>query len=82
MNDALAQAVAVLGSQSAVARAVGVSPQAVQQYLKEGVPVPAPWCVPIQRATRGQVTCRMLRPDLYPDDASGSSSPPADCAAE
>jgi DNA-binding transcriptional regulator YdaS (Cro superfamily) len=55
-----------LKSQVAVARAVGVSPQAVSEILRRGRRVPAEWCLPIETATAGAVTRHDLRPDLYP----------------
>ena len=57
-----------LGSQVAVARAVGVSPQAVSEILRRGKRVPAEWCLAIETATAGAITRHDLRPDLYPDN--------------
>ena len=56
-----------LKSQVAVARAVGVSPQAVSEILRRGTRVPAEWCLAIETATSGAITRHALRPDLYPD---------------
>ena len=55
-----------LKSQVAVARAVGVSPQAVSEVLRRNKRVPAEWCLNIERATAGAITRQALRPDLYP----------------
>jgi DNA-binding transcriptional regulator YdaS (Cro superfamily) len=55
-----------LRSQVAVARAVGVSPQAVSEILRRGRRVPAEWCLALETATGGAVTRHDLRPDLYP----------------
>ena len=49
-----------------MARAVGVSPQAVSEILRRGQRVPAEWCLAIETATAGAVTRHDLRPDLYP----------------
>ena len=57
-----------LKSQVAVARAVGVSPQAVSEILRRGKRVPAEWCLAIETATAGAVTRHDLRPDLYPQN--------------
>lgn len=57
-----------LGSQVAVARAVGVSPQAVSEILRRGRRVPAEWCLALEQATGGAVMRHDLRPDLYPPD--------------
>jgi DNA-binding transcriptional regulator YdaS (Cro superfamily) len=55
-----------LKSQVAVARAVGVTPQAVSDVLRRNKRVPAEWCLGIERATGGAITRHALRPDLYP----------------
>jgi DNA-binding transcriptional regulator YdaS (Cro superfamily) len=57
-----------LRSQVAVARAVGVSPQAVSEILRRGRRVPAEWCLALETATGGAVTRHDLRPDLYPPE--------------
>ena len=62
-----------LRSQVAVARAVGVSPQAVSEILRRGKRVPAEWCLAIETATAGAVTRHDLRPDLYPASESEKS---------
>jgi DNA-binding transcriptional regulator YdaS (Cro superfamily) len=61
-----------LKSQVAVARAVGVSPQAVSEILRRGKRVPAEWCLAIETATAGAVTRQDLRPDLYPASKENS----------
>jgi len=55
-----------LKSQVAVARAVGVTPQAVSDVLRRNKRVPAEWCLGIERATNGAISRHALRPDLYP----------------
>lgn len=55
-----------LKSQTATARAVGVSPQAVSEILRRGKRVPAEWCLKLEAATGGAVSAHDLRPDLYP----------------
>jgi DNA-binding transcriptional regulator YdaS (Cro superfamily) len=55
-----------LKSQVAVARAVGVTPQAVSDVLRRNKRVPAEWCLALERATQGAITRHDLRPDLYP----------------
>jgi DNA-binding transcriptional regulator YdaS (Cro superfamily) len=51
-------------TQVALARAVGVTPQAVSDVLKRGKRVPAEWCVKLQEATG--IAAHAFRPDLYP----------------
>jgi DNA-binding transcriptional regulator YdaS (Cro superfamily) len=48
-----------------LARAVGVTYQAIRKFEREGVP--AERVLPIVRATGGAVTPHELRPDIYPD---------------
>lgn len=59
--QALDHACAHFGSKSALARALGVSPQAVQFWFKRIVPIER--CAPIELATRGAVQCEQLRED-------------------
>ena len=63
---ALKTAIFQLGSQVAVAQAVGVTPQAVSEIVRRGRRVPAEWCLAIEQATGGAVGAHELRPDLYP----------------
>lgn len=64
MSKDLKRAVAILGSQSAFARAIGVTQGAVWQWLN-GKQFPADRCAAVERETRGLVTCEQLRDDLY-----------------
>lgn len=66
--EALRRAVEILGSQGKAAAAIGVRQQTVSELLKVGKKVPAEWCIPLERATAGEVTRHELRPDLYPID--------------
>lgn len=61
---ALQKAVDVVGSQAALARAIGKKQQHVQYWLK--TKVPGEYVIQIEKATEGQVTRHELRPDLYP----------------
>lgn len=69
---ALRQAVELLGSESAVAAAIGKAQQTVNEVLRAGRPAPATWCIPLERATGGQVTRHQLRPDLYPEHSEAA----------
>ena len=60
-------ACSMVGSQSALARCLGVTSPAVSQWVKGVRPVPAKHCTAIERATGGQVTRRDLRPDDWQD---------------
>lgn len=63
MIDALERAINVVGSQSALAKAIGRTPQVVNNWQRRGN-VPAEHCPAIERATKGEVRCEDLRPDV------------------
>jgi DNA-binding transcriptional regulator YdaS (Cro superfamily) len=63
---ALTDALRLLGSQTKLSKAIGVSPQAVSEVMRRGKSVPPAWCLKIEKATGGAVTAHALRPDLYP----------------
>lgn len=71
-SEAVRRAIQFAGGQAALARAVGVKPQAVHQW-KQGR-VPAERVIAIERATQGTVTRAMLRPDLW-SEANGGPAP-------
>lgn len=58
------KAASILGSQVALAAALGVSKGAVNQWKGDGRRVPAEYCPVIERITSGAVTCEELRPDV------------------
>ena len=62
----LQRAVEILGGQSALARACGVTQGHVWYWLRKGKQVPAEHVLDIERATSGEVTRYELRPDIYP----------------
>lgn len=66
-TSAISRAVQLMGSQSALARKLKCTPQAVQKWEKTGK-VPAERVIPIEEAVERQVTRTELRPDLYPDE--------------
>ena len=61
--ESLIKAQQILGSQTALAVAVGVVPQVVNNWHRRGN-VPAEYCPSIERATNGAVRCEDLRPDV------------------
>ncbi|HKQ43882.1 MAG TPA: YdaS family helix-turn-helix protein [Rhizomicrobium sp.] len=65
-----------LKSQVAVARAVGVSPQAVSEVLRRSHRVPAEWCLALEHATGGAISRHDLRPDLYPPEINSKEPGP------
>lgn len=67
MQTPLDKAVDTLGSQSALARAIGVSQPYVWNWInRSGGQVPAKYILAIENATKGAVSRHDLRPDLYP----------------
>lgn len=71
MTDQLRKAIAIVGGQTALARAIGLQQPHVWYWLNKGCPVPAEHCAAIERATEGKVSRHDLRPDLF-----GPAEPP------
>lgn len=65
----LAQAATVVGGMPAIAKACGVTVQAVHKWMKLGRP-PAERCIEIERLTKGAVTRYQLRPDVFGEAAA------------
>lgn len=61
--DALNKAISIFESQTRLAKAIGVVPQVVNNWLTRGR-IPAEHCPAIERATNGAVRCEDLRPDV------------------
>ena len=58
----LLRAISILGTQSALGAAIGVSPQVINNWVRRESEVPAEHCPAIERATNGAVRCEDLRP--------------------
>lgn len=71
--EALRRAKDLIGSEAAMAVAVGVRQPSVNYILRNGKRVPAEWCLPVEHATGGKITRHQLRPDLYPADRESAS---------
>lgn len=65
MKSAISLAASLVGGQAELARLLGVSSQAVNQWMMGTRPVPVKRCVDIERATNGVVTRKDLRPDNW-----------------
>ena len=65
MENQIRRAAQIVGSLSALARALGIKPPTVHQWADGSRPVPAQHCLAIERATSGAVTRADLRPDDY-----------------
>ncbi len=64
----LEKAIKAAGGESALARAIGVTRQAVHGWAK----VPADRALAVERATDGRVRCYELRPDVFPKPAEAA----------
>ncbi|MEO1223347.1 MAG: Cro/CI family transcriptional regulator [Pseudomonadota bacterium] len=62
MIDPLKKALVAAGGPAALARALGVSRQAISQWTR----VPAERVLDVERACNGAVSRHELRPDIYP----------------
>lgn len=65
MNAALERAIEVVGTQAALARAIGVKPQHIWNWLNRDENVPAEQVLAIEAAAAGKVTRHDLRPDIF-----------------
>lgn len=63
MNESIKKAVSILGSQSNLANACGVTQGAVQKWLNGGG-ISAEYLLKIESATNGQVTIREICEEL------------------
>lgn len=70
----------MLGSVAALARAIGVKPPTVHQWIKRERPVPIGCAAAIDRLTQGAVSRRDLRPDdhhlIWPELAHTDTTKP------
>lgn len=64
MNGAIKKAISIVGTQTKLAAACGVSQAAVQKWLHEKSRVAPENVVAIVNATRGEVKASQIRPDL------------------
>lgn len=65
----LRQAVAEAGSQSKLAEGIGLSQQGVSYLLTKSKSVSVEIAVAIDRFTKGKISKRALRPDIFGDAA-------------
>lgn len=63
MNNEMKKLVDYFGNKSKVGRAVGVTHQAIIKWGK--TKVPSDRAIQIEQITKGEITVRDLRPDLY-----------------
>lgn len=72
-TNAIERAAQIVGGQSALARKLGCTPQAVSKMCSTGR-VPAERVIPVEQATEGAVTRHELRPDLYPAEEAAKAA--------
>ena len=77
--EALKAAVNRAGSQSALARIVGVGQPAVWKWLQSGKRLPAEHVLTVERETG--VSRHVLRPDIYPPETPSTSPDLERCAS-
>jgi DNA-binding transcriptional regulator YdaS (Cro superfamily) len=64
INNPIAAACKIVGGQSALANAIGISQPFMHQIITGVRKVPAEHCPSIERATNRGVMCEELRPDI------------------
>lgn len=74
-TDALSKAIEIAGGQRGLANAINehapaaakpLRQQNVWVWLNQTGKVPPEYCPAIEKLTKGEITCRQLRPDVYP----------------
>lgn len=80
MNAAIQRAIGVMGSVSALAKALGVTSSAAVQWRDNDRPIPIERCVQIEQLTAGAVRRWDLRPDdwhrIWPELVGADGAPP------
>jgi DNA-binding transcriptional regulator YdaS (Cro superfamily) len=71
---ALFKAVEIVGSQSELARLLGVRQSSIWTWLNVTKDVPAEICAQVEHVTGGAVTRSDLRPDLWPPVRSSTAA--------
>lgn len=61
MQKGLERALEIVGGPTALARALGITKQAISQWSR----VPADRVLSVEDATDGTVACHEMRPDIY-----------------
>ena len=73
--EAFKQAIAVAGSESALARLAGCTPGNINQLVRKRSQLPARYVLSVEMATG--VSRHALRPDIYPPHEPTTPPPPA-----
>lgn len=67
----LEKAIAIVGSQTALATACGIKQAHIWNWLNRDKRVPAEYVIPICKATKFKVTPHQMRSDIYPYRTDG-----------
>lgn len=82
-REQIDRAVAILGSQTKLAREMGCSQQYISWLLNEADQISAETAMMVEKATRGEIKADELRPDLpWPSPPTASTDETADERAE
>jgi DNA-binding transcriptional regulator YdaS (Cro superfamily) len=63
-TSSISKARDILGGTNAFAEALGVKPPTISEWIVGKRPVPVSRCPDIERLTKGEITCELLRPDF------------------
>jgi DNA-binding transcriptional regulator YdaS (Cro superfamily) len=77
LTSALDRACEALGTQDALAAALGIRSASISGWRERGK-VPAERCLAIEKATQGAVTCQDLRPDVFGPTPAAPAPQPTD----
>ena len=69
INPLVEKAITLLGGQTALAKACGVSQAHVWNWLRRDKRITLENALKIERATGGEITQKQLRPDLYNEES-------------
>jgi DNA-binding transcriptional regulator YdaS (Cro superfamily) len=64
-HPGIVRAIAVAGSQKALADTLGCTQSTISKRMYGDIPVTAEWAVAVEKALKGIVTREELRPDLF-----------------
>lgn len=78
----LDKAARIVGTQAELARRLGISKGALNQWKDDGRRIPAEYCPAIERETAGAVRCEEMRPDVAWDVLREQAAPPEAAAQE
>ncbi len=67
ITKSLEKIIAIAGSQTALAKELGIQQQAISEWLQKGT-IPPHRVLKLEEIVKGAVTRHELRPDIYPRD--------------